>query len=92
MTIFCETFGACPIRGKCNFLGECHAWQDVWRKEWNDKRWSAHARFLNGEISQEECDLCGEPTDEEMGEFVQADGEHVFAHAQCGIDARLPQA
>lgn len=46
------------------------------------------------------CDLCGEliETDRygfpqvEVGEFVDADGEHVYAHAQCGLSADLELA
>lgn len=37
------------------------------------------------------CQLCGEPADNEMGEFSQF-GEAVWAHAQCGLDAGLPLA
>lgn len=36
------------------------------------------------------CELCGEPADDEMGEFWQPEQENsVIAHAQCGIDAGL---
>lgn len=36
------------------------------------------------------CGLCGEPADDEMGEFVITAGdEHVIAHAQCGLDHGL---
>ena len=39
------------------------------------------------------CELCGEPADDEMGEFWQPEQKNsVIAHAQCGIDARLEMA
>lgn len=40
-----------------------------------------------------ECQLCGEPIDDEMGEFWDpAKEESVIAHGQCGIDAGLEMA
>lgn len=46
-----------------------------------------------------ECELCGEhydrngpPSRSEVGEFVSDSGEHVIAHAQCGLDAGYPLA
>ena len=45
--------------------------------------------------SERECGLCGEPLGNPMtsewGEFIQ-DGEHVLAHASCGLDNELPLA
>jgi hypothetical protein len=38
-----------------------------------------------------ECELCGEPIDDEMGEFTKGDTS-VIAHGQCGIDAGLDMA
>lgn len=44
-----------------------------------------------------ECEICGEPFtgtfvgSDERGEFVR-DGEHVVAHAQCGLDFELELA
>lgn len=39
------------------------------------------------------CELCGEPADDEMGEFWDEDTEtSVYAHAQCGLDAELSLA
>lgn len=40
------------------------------------------------------CQICGEPTDDEMGEFAlpvpDINGEiTVYAHAQCGLDHNL---
>lgn len=41
----------------------------------------------------EECELCGEAADAEMGEFWDAGKDKsVVAHAQCGLDAGLPLA
>lgn len=41
----------------------------------------------------DECELCGEAPDAEMGEFWdKAKDRSVYAHAQCGIDAGLPLA
>lgn len=38
----------------------------------------------------DECSLCGEDADAEMGEFWdEAKDEGVYAHAQCGLDAGL---
>lgn len=40
------------------------------------------------------CGVCGETlrADDELGEFATADGKHVLAHSQCGIDAALAVA
>lgn len=44
-------------------------------------------------MNEDECTLCGEDADAEMGIFWdQANDESVYAHAQCGIDAGLPLA
>lgn len=43
--------------------------------------------------SERECELCGEPEDDEMGEFWDETKQtSVIAHAQCGLDAHLPLA
>jgi hypothetical protein len=46
-----------------------------------------------------QCELCWELMDTDRagfvtdaGEFVNADGEHVYAHAQCGLSAGLELA
>lgn len=40
--------------------------------------------------SERECELCGEPEDDEMGEFWdEKKNTSVIAHAQCGLDAHL---
>lgn len=43
-----------------------------------------------------DCGICGEPADNEMGEFFTPDWPDdkpsVIAHAQCGIDAGLELA
>ncbi len=40
-----------------------------------------------------DCELCGEPEDEETGEFWSPDlGRSVVAHSQCGEDAGLQLA
>lgn len=48
------------------------------------------------EGNTEECQLCGEPADDEMGEFALPIGQTdpngcvtVVAHAQCGLDRGL---
>lgn len=37
-----------------------------------------------------ECEVCGESftgnPHEEIGEFVDGEGKHLIAHAQCGLD------
>lgn len=38
------------------------------------------------------CGLCGEREDDQMGEFVKLDGQHVYAHADCGLGLGLPLA
>jgi hypothetical protein len=65
---------------------------DALVREYEQKRRAAEARVESGELSQADCDLCGEPLDEDIGEFVREDGCHLLCHAQCGIDANLPQA
>lgn len=41
----------------------------------------------------QECDICGEPADAEMGEFWDHNKDtSVVAHAQCGLDAGLELA
>ena len=45
----------------------------------------------------DECEICEEPFtgtftgSDERGEFIR-DGEHVIAHAQCGLDFELELA
>lgn len=34
----------------------------------------------------EDCEICGEGADDEMGEFLTDDGLSVIAHGQCGLD------
>lgn len=44
-------------------------------------------------MNEDECELCGEDADAEMGIFWdRTKNEGVYAHAQCGIDADLPLA
>ncbi len=40
------------------------------------------------------CGVCGESIhkDEEVGEFVKPNGQHILAHSQCGLNANLPTA
>lgn len=56
--------------------------------------WDVEAKavqIMNGGL--EECELCGEDADGEMGEFTGGPlGVRVVAHAQCGLDAGLPLA
>lgn len=44
-------------------------------------------------LNENECEICGEPADDEMGEFWDyKKQDSVYAHAQCGLDANLPMA
>lgn len=38
------------------------------------------------ESDPELCEACGEPADNEMAEFVDDEGKHLYCHAQCGLD------
>lgn len=59
-----------------------------------------HRTNEDGETT--ECQICGEPADDEMGEFwvepdpatppPGSDGYSVIAHAQCGLDHGLETA
>lgn len=61
------------------------------RYEYQQKMRYAEGRVADGSLSQRDCDLCGEPLDEEIGEFYDPGNPdtHVIAHAQCGLDHRL---
>jgi hypothetical protein len=40
-----------------------------------------------------DCQICGEPADEEMGEFWDHNSnDSVIAHGQCGLDAGFEMA
>lgn len=71
---------------------------DGWITDYEKKRLKAEERVKNGELSQSDCDLCGECLDEDIGEMygepkprhgMQGNEliEVGLVHAQCGIDA-----
>lgn len=54
----------------------------------------AQQRYEAGEIPHRDCELCGEPADQEMGEFTIQAGylpqdTRVFAHAQSAAEQGL---
>lgn len=53
-------------------------------------------RASEDECGAEECQICGEPADDEMGEFCLPEGmtdpggsPTIVAHGQCGLDFNL---
>lgn len=67
-----------------------------WINEYEQKRLDAEARVASGELSQRDCDLCGEPLDNDIGEMHGAltpggtapydEIDRGIVHAQCGLD------
>lgn len=46
-----------------------------------------------GTVNEDECELCGEDADAEMGIFWDPNTNNgVWAHAQCGVDGGLDLA
>jgi hypothetical protein len=44
-------------------------------------------------FNEDECQICGEPADDEMGEFILPDDRgSIYAHGQCGLDHHLKLA
>lgn len=70
---------------------------DEWSREYEQQRLDAEARVASGELSQRDCDLCGEPLNHEIGEMHGAPAprgvppydpiDYGIVHAQCGLDA-----
>lgn len=54
-------------------------------------QWNAEAEAVQVSLMDtDECELCGEPADGEMGQFQDSDRtEVVWCHAGCGEDAGL---
>lgn len=53
-------------------------------------QWKGDAGVQVAMMDQDECELCGEPADSEMGHFQDSDRtEVVWCHAGCGEDAGL---
>lgn len=84
-----------------------HPYEPEDNDDMDDRGWDA-PRIKNGVCTHCDdedawCELCGEHIKhfasggamgwaEEAAEWVQEDGEHIIAHAQCGIDWGLEQA
>lgn len=83
------------IVGLCEAVQEVDGGMDLaWDLARNMQVNGSTLVFPNTDLGLDEskCGICGEQSDNEMGEFIAEGGSSVLAHGQCGIDKELELA